>query len=89
MSANKTPKRNQLEKEGWIKKFTIEEHRVSEYVELYESLDQEVRVEPVIPSEMEGCNECFKVECSNYRVIYTRRLREFRTKEKNSSNQIY
>ena len=89
MPANKIPKRNQLEKEGWIKKFTIEEYRVNEYVELYESLDQEVRVEPVIPSEMEGCNECFKVECSNYRVIYTRRLREFRTKEKNSSNQIY
>ncbi len=53
-------------------KFTIEEHRVNEYVELYKSLNQEVRVESVIPGEMEGCAECFKADCANYRVIYTR-----------------
>jgi hypothetical protein len=64
-----------LEEKGWERKFIIEEHRVNEYVELYESLDQEVRVEPVIPSEIEGCSECFKTECTNYRVIYTRNPR--------------
>ena len=64
-----------LEEKGWERKFIIEEHRVNEYVELYESLDQEVRVEPVIPSEIEGCSECFKAECTNYRVIYTRNPR--------------
>ncbi|MFX0014785.1 MAG: hypothetical protein ACFFB2_00705 [Promethearchaeota archaeon] len=61
-----------LEKEGWERKFTIEEFRVSEYVELYQSLNQEVRVEPVIPGEMEGCAECFKADCDKYRIIYTR-----------------
>ena len=63
---------SQLEKEGREKKFTIEEHRVEEYKELYESLDQEVRVDPVVPGEMEGCAECFKDDCDKYRVIYTR-----------------
>lgn len=65
-------KKSRLEEEGWEKKFTIEENRVNEYVELYESLDQEVRVEPVVPGEMEGCAECFKADCDNYRIIYTR-----------------
>ncbi len=61
-----------MEKEGWERKFTIEEHRVDEYKELYESLDQEVRVEPVVPGEMEGCNECFKTDCDKYRTVFTR-----------------
>lgn len=69
--ANKT-KRSQLEKEGWTRQFTIEEHRLSEYVELYESLGREVRVEPVVPSEMEECQECYMAECDKYRTIYTR-----------------
>ena len=89
MKNNSAKRKSQLEEKGWERKFIIEEHRVIEYVELYESLDQEVRVEPVIPSEMEDCNECFKVECSSYRVIYTRRPRKFRTEEKKSSNQTY
>ena len=67
-------KRSQLEKEGWTRQFTIEEHRVSEYVEVYESLGHEVRVEPVVPSEleMEKCQACYAAECDKYRTIYTR-----------------
>ncbi|MFX0124399.1 MAG: hypothetical protein ACFFAE_12225 [Candidatus Hodarchaeota archaeon] len=68
----KKTKRTQLEREGWEKKFTIEEHRVNEYVELYKSLNQEVRVEFVVPGEIEGCSECFKADCDKYRIIYTR-----------------
>jgi len=66
-----------LEKEGWERRFTIEGHRIQEYKELYESLNLEVRIEPVIPSEMEGCSNCYEVECDKYKVIYTR------AKEKN------
>jgi hypothetical protein len=72
LTSEKDEKMSQLEKEGWEKKFTIEEHRVEEYIELYESLDQEVRVESVVPGEMEGCVECFKADCDKYQVIYTR-----------------
>lgn len=69
--ANKT-KRSQLEKEGWTRQFTIEEYRLGEYVELYESLGREVRVEPVAPSEMVECQACYMAECDKYRTIYTR-----------------
>ncbi|MFW9905248.1 MAG: hypothetical protein ACFFFH_12990 [Candidatus Thorarchaeota archaeon] len=72
MKTEDKTRKSQLEKEGWEKKFTIEEHRVDEYVELYKSLNQEVLVEPVVPGEMEGCTECFKRNCTNYRIIYTR-----------------
>ena len=72
LTNEKNKKKSQLEEEGWEKRFTIEDHRVKEYKELYESLDQEVRVEPVVTGEMEGCAECFKADCNNYRVIYTR-----------------
>lgn len=68
----KETKKSQLEQEGWERRFTIEEYRVNEYLELYESLDLEVRVEPVVPGEMEGCVECFKKDCEKYRIIYTR-----------------
>lgn len=72
MKSEEKTKRSQLEKEGWEKKFTIEKHRVDEYVELYKSLNQDVRVEPVVPGEMEGCAECYKADCAKFRVIYTR-----------------
>ncbi|MFX1282562.1 MAG: hypothetical protein ACFFB5_02870 [Promethearchaeota archaeon] len=72
MKNEKNTEQSRLEKEGWERKFTIETHRVNEYVELYKSLNQEVRVEPVVPGEMEGCAECFKADCNKFRVIYTR-----------------
>jgi hypothetical protein len=72
LKSEKESRKTLLEKEGWERKFVIEEHRVDEYVELYESLNQEVLIEPVIPGEMEGCAECFKANCTNYRIIYTR-----------------
>ena len=69
---NNNSQKSQLEREGWVRKFTIEENRVNEYKELYESLGLEVLVKLVNPSEIEGCKECFKVECEKYRTIYTR-----------------
>ncbi|MFX1254639.1 MAG: hypothetical protein ACFFCZ_23710 [Promethearchaeota archaeon] len=65
-------RKSQLEEEGWTRQFTIEEHRVSEYVELYESLGYEVRVEPVVPGEKDECQVCYETECNKYRTIYTR-----------------
>ena len=37
----------ELEKEGWIKRTTIDEPRLSEIILEYESLGYEVRLEPV------------------------------------------
>jgi hypothetical protein len=64
----------ELEAQGWIRQFTVEGERADEYVELYESLGDEVRVEPVAPDLMvaEECATCLLAACDKYVVIYTR-----------------
>jgi len=57
----------------WERGFTVEEHRVNEYVELYESIGYEVRVEPATPNEVEECQVCFKADFNNLRTIYIKR----------------
>jgi hypothetical protein len=56
------------------------EPRLSEMVEMYESIGFEVLVEP-LPSKEEledsgceepGCTACFDVDPERYRIIYTR-----------------
>jgi len=42
----------------WERGFTVEEQRVNEYKELYESIGYEVRVEPATPDEQEECQTC-------------------------------
>ena len=57
----------------WERGFTVEERRVNEYVELYESFGYEVLVEPATPNEMEECQVCFKADFNNLRTIYIKR----------------
>ncbi len=57
----------------WERGFTVEESRVKEYVELYESIGYEVRVEPATPNEVEECQVCFKADFNNLRTIYIKR----------------
>ena len=60
-------------KQGWTKRNIADEPRLSEAVEMYESLGFEVRVEPV-DLESEDCTECMRAEPDRYKVIYTRKL---------------
>ena len=64
----------QLTKQGWARRFTASEPRLSEAVRLYESLGFEVRLEPVESAELpnDGCRECFLVQSQRYWTIYTR-----------------
>jgi hypothetical protein len=64
----------ELEAQGWTRQFTIEVERADEYVELYESLGNEVRVEPVTPDLLasEECTACILAAREKYRIIYTR-----------------
>jgi hypothetical protein len=61
----------ELKKEGWEKRFTADEPRLSEMVEQYEGLGFEVIVEPVDTSS-EECMSCMAVMCDRYKTIYTR-----------------
>ena len=59
----------------WERGFTVEENRVAEYVELYESIGYEVRVEPATPDEQEECQTCFKADLDNLRTIFIKRTK--------------
>lgn len=61
----------EIRKDGWIKQNTIDEPRLSELVEIYESLGFEVRLEPVTEDEMK-CLKCFKAHLDRYKTIYTK-----------------
>ena len=62
------------EKEGWIKRTTIGEPRLSEIVELYKSLGYEVRVEPVKLDELdEECIRCYENENDEAKTVYVRK----------------
>ena len=64
----------ELTEQGWVRRFTGEEPRLSEMKELYESLGMEVLVESAIPDECQECTGCFEVEGfqDRYKTIYTR-----------------
>ena len=64
----------QLLEDGWVRRFTAEEPRLSEMAEFYESLGLEVRLEPGSPGESQECRSCYDLEefDSRYKTIYTR-----------------
>ena len=74
MAGEETVLAQELEAQGWIRQFTVEVERADEYAELYESLGNEVRVEPVTPDLQvaEECATCLLAACDRYVVIYTR-----------------
>jgi len=61
----------ELRKEGWEKRFTIDEPRLSEMVEQYKELGFEVLLDPVETSS-EQCTTCIEAFRDRYRTIYTR-----------------
>ncbi|MCX8118462.1 MAG: hypothetical protein N3G78_11080 [Desulfobacterota bacterium] len=65
----------ELAKEGWEKRFTMEEPRISEMAAQYEELGFEVLVEP-LDLASEGCTSCFTGDLSRYKTLYTRVRRE-------------
>jgi signal recognition particle subunit SEC65 len=66
----------ELEKEGWIKRTTIGEPRLSEIVEEYKSLGFEVHLEPVNPDELdEECRRCYVNEADKFKTVYVRKRR--------------
>ncbi|HID19096.1 TPA: hypothetical protein EYP27_06100 [Candidatus Bathyarchaeota archaeon] len=69
--SGKSPREEELRKQGWIRQFTASEPRLSEAVELYESLGYEVKLEPATPSKTEeACRECLLYE--DCKTIYIR-----------------
>ncbi len=66
----------ELKKEGWVKRTTIDESKLSEIVGEYESLGFEVRLEPVNFDELdEKCRKCYGKNLDKFKTVYVRRKR--------------
>jgi hypothetical protein len=65
----------ELKKEGWGKRFTTDEPRLSEAVEQYKQIGFEVLIERVDTSSGE-CTSCMTVFSDRYKTIYTRPKKE-------------
>ena len=66
--------KKKLKKGEWIKQTTIGEPRLSEIVELYQSLGYEVRLEPVKLDELdEECRRCYDLEEDKVKTVYVRK----------------
>jgi hypothetical protein len=60
--------------EGWERRFTADEQRAKEALELYSQLGYEVRAEPVRPEELQDdCVDCRTVVSFHFQTIYTRK----------------
>jgi len=73
-----TSRDNELERQGWIRRFVADEPRLSEVVELYKSLGYEVRLEPAAFDETsEECKKCLLYQdCDKYKTVYIRPKKE-------------
>ena len=61
----------ELRKQGWEKRLTIDEPRLSDVAEQYKELGFEVLLEPVDTSS-EECTTCITAFHDRYKTIYTR-----------------
>jgi NAD-dependent dihydropyrimidine dehydrogenase PreA subunit len=59
--------------EGWEKRATYDEPRLSELADMYKELGYEVYLQPFNPDEATGCAQCLKVSPEKYKTIYIRK----------------
>ena len=71
-------KKEELERQGWVKQTTYDEFRLNEIVETYEEMGFEVKLEPFDPDNETGCSGCMKLQPDKYKTIYTREKRRRR-----------
>ena len=64
----------QLEKDGWIKRTTIDEPRFSEIILEYELLGYEVHLEPVKLEDLDKeCKRCYQSQTDKLKTVYVRK----------------
>jgi hypothetical protein len=71
-AVRKASRREQLEKDGWVRRTTYDEPRLTELVESYKELGLEVRLEEPDADETGECDACFKGSAGKMKTIYTR-----------------
>ena len=62
----------ELAAQGWQRRATYDEPRLSEMVAMYKDIGLEVHLEPIHPEEEEGCTDCMQLMPDMYKTVYTR-----------------
>jgi hypothetical protein len=62
----------ELLRQGWKKRSTCDEPRLSELAAMYREIGLEVRIEAFDPLSEPGCSDCMQADAGRYRTIYTR-----------------
>lgn len=66
----------ELKQEGWEKRTTIGEPKLSEIVAEYRSLGFEVWLEPLNLDELDQkCQKCYRLNPDKFRTVYIRKKR--------------
>ena len=71
-SVRKSSPRERLEKDGWVRRTTYDEPRLSELAEAYREMGLEVRLEEPEPDDSQECAACFGASSGKLKTIYTR-----------------
>ena len=62
-----------LAAEGWEKRSTNDEPRLSELIDMYRELGYEVYLRSFVAEEEPGCSECMALAPEKYKTVYTRK----------------
>ncbi|MDQ1238034.1 MAG: hypothetical protein QG577_218 [Thermodesulfobacteriota bacterium] len=64
----------ELLRDGWERRFTADEPRLSEMREFYESLGLDVLIEQAMPEEGQECRDCFDADGrdNHVKTLFTR-----------------
>jgi hypothetical protein len=67
--------KNKNDTSNWVRRCILDNHRISEQVEMYESIGFEVMVKDVDPDHLpqEYCKECYIANPEKYKILYTRK----------------
>ena len=64
---------DKLISEGWKKKSTYDDPRLSEIVEMYADMGFEVHLEPFVAENEVGCTGCMQQHPERFKTIYIRK----------------
>ncbi len=66
-------RQEELTRQGWTRKATYDEPRLSEMADTYKDIGLEVHLEPLHADEESGCTGCMAIMPDPYKTIYTRK----------------